>query len=76
MSSRDLYSFEYGSGSTWGSYLLPADAYRLYVCSKGKIHLGPVVPSSIEFNGVHNLTPIGSDEFRKAVAECLNREKK
>lgn len=71
MSFRDLYMFEYGSGSTWGTYLVPADAYNLSVHSDGKIRITPSVPTSVDFDGVQNLDPIGSAQFCAVVKATL-----
>jgi len=74
MTSRDMYSFEYSSGSTWGAYLVPADSYNLHIDSKGKVSLSCVVPTACDFDGVQKLAPAGSAQFCSCVRELLAKK--
>lgn len=66
--SAHFYVFENGSGSTWAKYIVPADAYQVYVNQDGKLGLTPVVPASVYF------TSVKKESLRVILAEELGNE--
>jgi len=71
------YMYEHGSGSTWGKYLVPASAYKLYRNTEGQLCLEHAVPTSVYVRNITGLRVIDSAGFRAAVEEIMvSKEKK
>jgi hypothetical protein len=70
--SEYFYLYEHGSGSTWGKYLVPASAYKLYCNAKGQLCLESVVPSSVWVQGLKSLQVVNANELEEAVIEIMS----
>jgi hypothetical protein len=67
------YIFDYGSGSTWGKYMVPCNCFKVSKDRCGKISLTNVMYAScVPYDGVKNLEIVCGDTL-KDLKSCVQQ---